>query len=603
MEGALHKLAAELQGRLDRDTPLDRAQAIVYRAFEERHAQRRIQMAKEALAISPDCADALVLLAEHTRSRREALSFYEQAVAAGERAMGPESFQRDAGHFWGVMPTRPYMRARLGLAHALWNAGNRAEAVQHLQDMLRLNPNDNQGVRYALAGYLLFLDRDDDLARLLEQYSSEDSTTWVYTQALLAFRRQGDTIEARQLLKRAKKANKHIPAYLLGEKRPPADPPASYRAGDENEALTYIGSFLAGWKFTTGAIAWLRANVKARKEKESPPPKGPLGVIKNWLKGRLSQEQDVWQADARQMPAWIRIAGEMVRPWALLVTSRSNDLILAHEMPDMAPSAEHLWDALVKGMQHPLAGHPHRPTELQVRGDERWRSLQSHVEEIGIEFVVKDGLDQLDFMFVEMVEHVCGKPRPGLLDIPGLTPEAVGRFHEAAAAFFRRAPWKKVGYEAPIKIECDEFQSGPWYAVLMGLSGLTLGVSLYDDPQALHGLWTGEPFSEESTREAVTTSVIFGEKWDIPVADLEAATEHGWEVAQPDAFPAVFRKERGISIRPPLAWELELLEGCLRALPEFVERRKQDDSAREELKVSTASGELRLALSWQAKQG
>jgi hypothetical protein len=35
--------------------------------------------------------------------------------------------------------------------------------------MLRLNPGDNQGVRYTLAGFPLFLDRDDDLARLLQQ--------------------------------------------------------------------------------------------------------------------------------------------------------------------------------------------------------------------------------------------------------------------------------------------------------------------------------------------------------------------------------------------------------------------------------------------------
>jgi tetratricopeptide repeat protein len=45
----------------------------------------------------------------------------------------------------------PYMRARLGLAHSLWTAGRRDEAVQHLQDMLRLNPGDNQGVRYTLS--------------------------------------------------------------------------------------------------------------------------------------------------------------------------------------------------------------------------------------------------------------------------------------------------------------------------------------------------------------------------------------------------------------------------------------------------------------------
>jgi hypothetical protein len=69
-------------------------------------------------------------------------------------------------------------------------------------------------------------------------------------------------------------------------------------------------------------------------------------------------------------------------------------------------------------------------------------------------------------------------------------------------------------------------------------------------------------------------------------------------VAQPDAYPEIIHKDRGLSHRPPLAWQLELMEGCLRAVPEFVTRYKQDDPAKEEMTVPAASGELRLVLSW-----
>src|SRR5262245_8410921 len=241
MEGSMWQ-----QFRGDQDTPLGKAQALMYRAFEDPDEQRRVQLAKDALAICPDCADAYVLLAEHATSRKEALCLYEQGVAAGERALGAEAFQRDAGHFWGILETRPYMRARLGLAHALWTAGRRDEAVRHLQDMLRLNPGDNQGVRYTLAGFLLFLDRDDDLAHLLQHYPDEGSAAWAYTKALLAFRQHGDTPQSRQSLKEARKTNRHVPAYLLGEKFPPTEQPGSYSPGDESEALNYIGGFLAG---------------------------------------------------------------------------------------------------------------------------------------------------------------------------------------------------------------------------------------------------------------------------------------------------------------------------------------------------------------------
>src|SRR5918994_275003 len=168
--------------------------------------ERRAEIARQALEISPDCADAYTLLAEEAESRKAALALYEQAVAAGERAIGPDAFKEDVGHFWGLLETRPYMRAREGLAHTLWSLGRREEAAEHFRDMLRLNPNDNQGIRYTLSAWLLNLDRDDELAELLERYD-EDSANWAYTKALLAFRREGDTPESRKRLRAAKKSN------------------------------------------------------------------------------------------------------------------------------------------------------------------------------------------------------------------------------------------------------------------------------------------------------------------------------------------------------------------------------------------------------------
>jgi hypothetical protein len=107
MEGVMQELVAGLQGHANQDTPLAKAQALMYRAFEERDEERRVQLAKEALQICADCADAYVLLAEHAKSRKEAMHLCEQGVTAGERALGAETFQRDVGHFWGVLATRP----------------------------------------------------------------------------------------------------------------------------------------------------------------------------------------------------------------------------------------------------------------------------------------------------------------------------------------------------------------------------------------------------------------------------------------------------------------------------------------------------------------
>lgn len=73
-------------------TPLERAQDLVYLAFEAR-GRRRTQLARKALELSADCADAYVILAEQAADPKTARDLYAQAVAAGERALGPLTFE------------------------------------------------------------------------------------------------------------------------------------------------------------------------------------------------------------------------------------------------------------------------------------------------------------------------------------------------------------------------------------------------------------------------------------------------------------------------------------------------------------------------------
>jgi hypothetical protein len=103
---------------------------------------------------------------------------------------------------------------------------------------------------------------------------------------------------------------------------------------------------------------------------------------------------------------------------------------------------------------------------------------------------------------------------------------------------------------------------------------------------------------EDYSREMVTLSVTFDDETEILAADLDAGRSLGWEVAAPGAYPSIFRKERGLSLRPPLAWELLLLEGCLRAIPSFVSRHRTDDLSKHKMTVPVASGDLSLILSW-----
>jgi len=738
LEGVMRQVLGGI-GDSGGDTPLARAQEVMYQAFDAEENQQ-VPLARKALDICPDCADAYVLLAENAATLDEAVKLYEEGVAAGERAIGKGGFQQYEGHFWDFLETRPYMRAREGLAQCLWEAGRCEEAVGHYQEMLRLNPNDNQGIRYALAACLLDLDRDDDLARLLTDYEKDATADWTYSMALLAFRQEGDSPRARQMLSKARKSNKHVVAYLLGHKNVPRYLPEYITFGGEEEAMSYAYGFRKAWMNTPGAITWLRKTLKVplpeppRQRKPSWPqlrlqlhrlpweesevwqvdarqvpaeegedpqavaahpwmlvvisgsenhllgfeffdeepsarnawdyllevmvrPKqgdprrpGRIEILRDapwtlWPKklkqldielllcdqleqidhlleqgpllakairqltetplpsGHGSADElaelpqavgEIWQADVRLMPTWITGEGEPFRPWVALVINRSDDLVLMHQLQAEPPPPDWLWPATAGAICQPVVGSPHRPGVIEVATPQQRDVLRPRLEQAGIECVVCERLEQLDVIFDEMVKHLCGpETLRAVIDVPGVRPAQVGSFFAAAADFYRKKPWRHVPGDTPVKIVCDNFQSGPWYAVVMGQSGVTQGLAVYEDFAALRVMLDGNDSDEENSRKMSSLSVLFSEAFEISVRDLDAAEKHGWPVAGPEAYPLAIRVNPGRAVRPPLAWELELLDGCLRTIPDFL----LQQSAEQACTVPVSSGKLAMRLS------
>jgi tetratricopeptide (TPR) repeat protein len=249
-------LASRFSGRTIDDlvtqpeTPLERAQDVCYQAYNT-HGRRRVQLARQALAICGDCADAYVILAEQSGTRQAELDSYAHGIAAGARALGADALSRDAGHFWGIAATRPYMRAVFGLAQTLERVGRAAEAADQYQQLLRLNPNDNQGARYLLMPRLLELGRDEAAAKLLKAYD-ESSANWTYARALLAFRLSGPSAAARRELRTAFQANPHVPQFLQNGRELPL--PVRYSPGSIEEAIIAAEELSAAFRATPGAI-------------------------------------------------------------------------------------------------------------------------------------------------------------------------------------------------------------------------------------------------------------------------------------------------------------------------------------------------------------
>jgi tetratricopeptide (TPR) repeat protein len=266
----MQKLLKDGQGKVPHvapTTPLEQAMEIIHEAEAEHSLKRRVALARKALEVSPDCAEAYNLLAESETDPRRRLKLFEQGVTAGERAIGTANFEEWKEMFWGVVETRPYMRALQGVAVLSWLLGDRARAIDIYRRMLALNPNDNQGVRYSLSNCLLEENTPqarEELSELFKQYPDDSLANWTYSRALLHFQEAGHaTVKSDHALKKGLEANRHVPDFLLGKRRLPRESPAYMSPGDENEAVEYVSSASLAWEQTVGALEWLRLQSKS----------------------------------------------------------------------------------------------------------------------------------------------------------------------------------------------------------------------------------------------------------------------------------------------------------------------------------------------------
>ncbi len=242
-----------------RRVALAEAEAVMERALETGMARLIIAAAYKALAISPLCADAYSTLADDARQPEVALDYYKRAVHAGELGLGPETFERLAGQFGAAPQTRPYLRVLRGLADVLLELDREEEAIGHLEAIMRLNPADDMGVRYPLLAY--YLDQFDlQPARdLVAAFANENSTMWLYSRVLLAYRDELQAAPSTQaLIDAALAANPHVPG-ILARQAPDvfADEDEDVPPGSAAEASEYVDLNEEAWTSTPGAVAWL----------------------------------------------------------------------------------------------------------------------------------------------------------------------------------------------------------------------------------------------------------------------------------------------------------------------------------------------------------
>ncbi|OXU14726.1 tetratricopeptide repeat protein [Sedimentisphaera salicampi] len=238
------------------------AQDIVYEAMECicEDGEKAAKLCHKALSIDLDCVDAILMLSDlESETAEEHIASAQKAVAAGIRGLGEDFFEEAVGNFWGIIETRPFMRAMADLAESYLMLGKKGHstAIQLYEEMLKLNPNDNQGIRYLLISCYFNTKRYADAGKLLDKYDDDVSALFLWSRVLYDYITSGKA-EAEKSLEQAEYYNPHVLKYLIDRKRLPSDSPVSYTAGEESEAQCCAEILKPSWRLHPKAKKWLK---------------------------------------------------------------------------------------------------------------------------------------------------------------------------------------------------------------------------------------------------------------------------------------------------------------------------------------------------------
>ena len=158
---------------------------------------------------------------------------------------------------WVCDENRPALR--LLAQEAIDHLGHdEPDALPLLQAMLRLNPNDNHGLRDVVVNLHLEHGEDKAALALIAKYPDDGAPALCFGK-VLALYRLGDLPQATAALKAANKLNPKIVKFLLPARK--AQPKASeygIQMGGDDEAWRYREDMRDAWESAPGALDWLK---------------------------------------------------------------------------------------------------------------------------------------------------------------------------------------------------------------------------------------------------------------------------------------------------------------------------------------------------------
>lgn len=162
---------------------------------------------------------------------------------------------------WAVPDNRPPLRLLFRLFLFREEGGYEHQAAAILETLLRLNPDDNHGLRAELMNHYLRRGEDENALELSARFPGDALADLAYGE-VLALYRLGRRENAARALSEAVCRLPRIPHYLTRKRvRQPPLSPTGVSAGGDDQAWLYREAMRDVWEAEPGVLAWLKKHM------------------------------------------------------------------------------------------------------------------------------------------------------------------------------------------------------------------------------------------------------------------------------------------------------------------------------------------------------
>ncbi|MEK6756735.1 MAG: tetratricopeptide repeat protein, partial [Bacteroidota bacterium] len=185
----------------------DRAFDLFHEALEHfdagnfRKAESDVRLLLEGFPEFIDAYHHLAMILEETGRRQQARLLWETAVGIGQSAF-PKTFKRGRHKLpWAILDNRPFLRAYHSWGLLLLKEEKIAEALAVFNEILSMNPNDNQGIRALVIDCYFRLSQPDQVIAVCNRFRNDTMEEVLYGRSLAFFQLRQERQAKTALLK------------------------------------------------------------------------------------------------------------------------------------------------------------------------------------------------------------------------------------------------------------------------------------------------------------------------------------------------------------------------------------------------------------------